>query len=722
MRSLPYYEPKETLLQALEVNFSNNSLCTDDVSFGTYIRSQRLDYDNVCSVLSTLVSIEDLSTMQIYVQFMQSDTKIRRVSRLSFSFSLHETKVSPEEVLAPYVDDVVLIPKASLLAAPLESQRILALLPHKHEELPLKHPMRRYVASVEKVTRSTIQMKFKRNCFPGDSLMGKRFFVILRSRRTYFRYMYRAMQLLSESPKLRRYLFPIKEPVDEVCSAGSLPEVTLFNGVIASNSEQLQAVKQILHGPNGSAPYIVFGPPGDLYFHREFQWFIGNFLYHTGTGKTTTIVEAILQLRSLQPRSRILITATSNSACDTIALRICEYMSTNIRLEALALKESSQIALDVKPDHQLMRLYSRSIHAKGLKAAHPLLLKHSNCAELKYRHLCVKRLRQYGIIVATLCTVGRLVTENLGKCSFFTHIFIDEAGASTEPESLIGIIGMKQQDTCHVILSGDHKQLGAVIKSNRAANLGLGHSLMERLLRCELYSLDANGNYDATLQTRLRRNYRSHPEIVGLYNRLFYNDELIALAPPDQINLAVSCRILPNANFPIIFQATHGVTQREMQSMSSYNVLEVRVLCWYVKQLLCSGLGGDVNVKEEDIGIVAPYVAQCKLIKEFLNQQGYPKVEVGSVESYQGREKPVIIVTLVRSFVNMGFITNPRRINVILSRAKSLMILIGNPVTLRYHRHISFIINECKLHGNYLFKKKATTKQHNFLSDILNEE
>lgn len=433
-----------------------------------------------------------------------------------------------------------------------------------------------------------------------------------------------------------------------------------------------------------------------------------------GTGKTTTIVEAILQLRLLQPRSRILVTASSNSACDTIALRICEY------LQAIG---TQLVTLDVMPDHQLMRIYSHSIYFKGLNTVNPLLLEHSNCANLQYENLAVDALRQSGIIVATLCTVGRLVTDNLGKCNFFTHIFIDEAGASTEPESLIGIMGIKQQDDCHVILSGDHKQLGAVIKSNRASNLGLGHSLMERLLLSEPYAVDENGNYDRTLQTRLRCNYRSHPEIVRLYNSLFYNGELIALAPPEQVNLAANWHMLPNGKFPIVFQATHGVTERDVDSTSSYNVLEVRVLCWYVKQLLRNGLGGGVKVQEEDIGIIAPYVAQCKHVKELLHKLGYFNVEVGSVENYQGREKTIIIATLVRSFAGMGFMRSSRRINVLLSRAKSLMILIGNPVTLRYHRDIEFIINECKAQGNYLFKRKNyTVKQPYFLSHMDDNE
>ncbi|XP_060655088.1 putative helicase mov-10-B.2 [Drosophila nasuta] len=705
MRSLPHYVPNPLLLQAVELNFSNDSLSTVDETFGAYLKSRRLDYDNVCSVLSTLLSIEDMSTMQKYAQLMQTDVMVTKVGALCYSFMLNDTRLSPEDVLAPSVDEVVLIPMQSLLDDPLPENPVQAQLPHKREHLPLKHPFRRHVACVEKVTCQSLTFKFKdKKAFPGDEAMTERFCVIFRSRRIPFRFMHRAIQLLEKSPGVRRYLFPTQKPQEVPYGCSNLPNLSLFNSNIAYNMEQLQAVKQIVNGPNALAPHIVFGPPG--------------------TGKTTTIVEAILQLRLHQPRSRILVTAGSNSACNTVALKLCEYFAHNKHLKELLkerAKDSRFINQDVDSHRQLIRVFSRSIWANGLGSVKPLLLRHSNCSKRVYEHFGANLLREYGIIVATLCTVGRLVTDNVGKFNYFTHIFIDEAGASTEPETLIGIMGVKQEETCHVILSGDHKQLGAVITNNRAAALGLGHSLMERLMRTELYGMDANGNYDRTLQTRLRRNYRSHPEIVGLYNRLYYNGELIPQAPPDQVNLGVNWPMLRNPHFPIIFQATHGVTQKEMNSTSSFNELEAQVLVWYVKLLLNYGLGNNIRVEEQDIGVVAPYNAQGKVIKELLHNQGYMHVEVGSVENYQGREKNIIIATLVRSFASIGFMRDPRRLNVLLSRAKSLMILIGNPVTLRYHPDISYIINECKLQGNYLFKERDHTQRKKHYHNIEEE-
>ncbi|KAH8375337.1 hypothetical protein KR200_009758, partial [Drosophila serrata] len=721
MHSLPPFPPNLEMLKGLASEFSDSDLISKNPIFAEYLCTRSLEFYNVCSVMRTLLTIEDLSTMQLYARLIQKDVAVHRVSKYRFQVALSNTAINAEDVVSPHMDEVVLVPKSSLAASPLPNQSILSLLPHPHENLDLKDPMRRHVVSVEQVTRNCVHFRFSRRNFPGKIyLISQRFHVILRSSRIPFRYMYRALNLLQEMPVMRRYLYPFPgwltemlnnsmihfrngeclptwmraQPVTQYTPTESL---SLLNPTIYNNAEQLQAVQRIVAGPNPNGPYIVFGPPG--------------------TGKTTTIVEAILQLRLHQPRSRILVTAGSNSACDTIALKLCEYIQTNARLR-------EHFAQQEKPsaNHQLIRVFSRSFYRKGLKTVPALLLKNSNCSNNKYKHLGVSHILEYGIAVATLCTVGRFLCDKLGKFNHFTHIFIDEAGAATEPETLIGIMGVKQSVDCHVILSGDHKQLGAVIKSNRAASLGLSRSLMERLLRSESYKLDDNGNYDRSLQTRLRQNYRSHPEIVRLFNQLYYNGELIPKAPASEVNHAAKWKLLPNGAFPIIFQATHGVTKREEHSTSSYNQLEAQVVCWYVKRLLNEGLGKGKLVSQEDIGIVAPYTGQGKLITRLLLAQGHANVEVGSVETYQGREKPIIIASLVRSFANMGFMRNPRRVNVLLSRAKSLLILVGNPVTLRHHKDFKLIIKECKHQGTYLFKRKDSGQQPQFLPNMEEEE
>lgn len=235
-------------------------------------------------------------------------------------------------------------------------------------------------------------------------------------------------------------------------------------------------------------------------------------------------MEAILQVRINNPDSHILVTAGSNSACDTIAERLCEFFKHNTRLQTFQQQNSSKF---------LLRIYSKSVFRKGMTELSKELLMHSNCKNSLHEYPPVDEIQKHGIIVATLCSVAKLVTGGLGSFKYFTHIFIDEAAACTEPEALMGIMGIKHDflNNCSLILSGDHKQLGPVLKSDTAADLGLQLSLMERLLNnCECYAVNENGNYDNSLQARLRRNYRSHPAIVKLYNHLYYNNELIAEA------------------------------------------------------------------------------------------------------------------------------------------------------------------------------------------------
>lgn len=352
---------------------------------------------------------------------------------------------------------------------------------------------------------------------------------------------------------------------------------------------------------------------------------------------------------------------------------------------------------------EFVRIYSSSYN----KRIDPKLRKFFKCVRLvadssRFRNI----LERCKIIVATLCGVAHMYL--LTKYNDFSHIFIDEAAASMEAEALMGIAGVKRSN-CHVILSGDHKQLGPVIKNKRAASLGLDKSLMERLLLNKLYKVDDDGSYDTRLQLRLRRNYRSHPEIVGIYNQLYYDNQLIPMAPLEEVNKAANWGFLPNGEFPILFNATYGKTEREHNSTSSYNQLEAKAVAWFVERLLIDGLGDGVQVEPDEIGIITPYLAQCKRLKNMLSWG----VEVGSVESYQGREKQIIIVSLVSSFMRPYFLSNPKRVNVLLSRAKCLMILIGNPESLGQNEDFQHIIDKCKLRGNFLmdFKEVKVPKE-----------
>lgn len=406
----------------------------------------------------------------------------------------------------------------------------------------------------------------------------------------------------------------------------------------------------------------------------------------SGTGKTSTIVEAILQLY-LMKKGRILVSIGSNAACDMITLKLVHYIENDARF-----KSGEPI---------LLRLLSATQFRKHANSIDEVVMKYSNY-EYNRRNKRYTRhglrnvdLDNYGIVVATLCYAGLRAARSLRK---FTHIFIDEAASVSEPETLLAIAGIKH-DKCHVILSGDHKQLGPIVKSKRAKALGMDCSVMERLMLHKMYEVKNNGKYDRTVQSRLRRSYRAHPEIISLYNKLFYDGNLIPVSPKTPVDWSM----LADRNYPILFQEIHGETEIETNSTSSFNMLEAQMVCWYVMLLLRDGLGG-VKLQQEDIGIITPYLAQYRLLRRMLRAIKQEKVEVGTVERYQGREKRIMIASLVSSFSGASFLSNPRRINVLLSRSKLLLILIGNPITLSKNENFKYIIDQCMAHGNLQHK------------------
>ncbi|ALC42204.1 CG6967 [Drosophila busckii] len=671
------------MLKAAAQRFNDQSLTDGNPIFADYIDTLQLYEDNECEVLRTLVGIEDLSDMQQFVKLMESEVIVQMLSIQNFKIPLTKKEVNPEDVLTADIDELVLVPRDSLVECPMPKQLLQTQLPHKHEHIKANDPRRRFVGTIVEVKRNSVT--FECSKLKGMPLAG-RYLVIFRSSRITYRLMYDALDQLEHDDATRRYLFP--RDYQWISARNPQPALRLINPTISSNAEQLQAVSQIVAGPSTLAPYIIFGPPG--------------------TGKTTTIVEAILQLH-LNPKNRILVAAGSNSACDTIAVKLCAHFEKH--------------AVSPLP---VVRYYSKT-RLKIVEHTMPALLKkYSNC-QYQYCQKAKKLKNVYKsfgsvitkINVATLCSTRVMLLQ--APDTQFTHIFIDEAAASTEPEALMSIVGLKRKNT-HVILSGDHKQLGPVIKCQRAVELGLGQSLMERLMLRKVYDTNDFGEYNIRLQTRLRRNYRSHPAIVALYNELYYNGELLAKAPLQQVNQAAQCSLLRNKQSPIIFHAVSGETTRETNSTSSYNDPEALVVCWYVEQLLKKGLSDQISVKQEDIGVVSPYLAQCRLVTRLLRQRGQAQVEVGSVESYQGREKLIIIATLVCSKgYASGFATNPRRINVFLSRPKSLLIIIGNPQSLNSKKDFQYIFKQCNLQGNLYTEKPNENKPKNELKTSVNE-
>lgn len=421
------------------------------------------------------------------------------------------------------------------------------------------------------------------------------------------------------------------------------------------NPEQMRSVEMIL-GCKGGPPFVIHGPPG--------------------TGKTRTVVEAILQLYANRKDARVLVCAPSNSAADHLLEQILGEKAVEVReTEIFRLNASSRSYEDVS--HNIIRFCFFE----------NLVFKCPPCSAVM----------RYRIIISTYTSAALLYGEGVNR-GHFSHIFLDEAGQASEPETMIPISKLCKRNTV-VVLAGDPMQLGPVIYSKEAETYGLGKSYLERISEFDFYY-----NEDENYVVKLVRNYRCHPEILRLPSTLFYDGALIA-CKDETSSFADAVNLLPNKEFPVLFLGIQGCDEREGNNPSWFNRIEASKVVEVIKKLTASG-----NLSEEDIGVITPYRQQVLKIKKVLEGLEMVDVKVGSVEQFQGQERRVIIVSTVRSTIKhnefdrtycLGFLSNPRRFNVAITRAISLLVIIGNPHIITKDRYWSKLLWHCADNNSY---------------------
>jgi hypothetical protein len=216
--------------------------------------------------------------------------------------------------------------------------------------------------------------------------------------------------------------------------------------------------------------------------------------------------------------------------------------------------------------------------------------------------------------------------------------------------------------------------------------------MMERIMTLDNYKYDQLYGYNSTFIVQLVENFRSHPSIFEFSNEEFYNSRLVSRQKEEIANFAIGWNLLPNKNYPVIFQENWSESEQKMKGTSMFNQGELKIVEKYVTALLYDGINGK-KVEPSDIGIISPYAAQNEKLKEMFTNG----IEIGTVEYFQGREKLVIIVSCVRSQTKtVGFLSNQKRLNVSLTRAKALQIIIGNPETLRMDKYWRKFIELCE--------------------------
>lgn len=486
--------------------------------------------------------------------------------------------------------------------------------------------------------------------------------------------------VLSKELSLFHLTFPVFSPGN---GPPTLQNILPYNRKIQNNLEQMEAVSNIVAGTSRPSPYIIFGPPG--------------------TGKTVTVVEAIKQVYKLQPLSRVLAAAPSNAAADLIARRLQEHVSKN----------------------HMHRFHAQSRPYSSIPNE---LLDISNVQDRSVYLPNDDDLKNFRIIICTFVTAARIASASFPP-GHITHVFLDECGHSMEPECIAALAGIIENDG-QVVLAGDPHQLGPVIRNQQCfssgkhfSNNGLDKSYLERLMEREMYQ-PSEGQFNRKVVTKLLNNYRSHKDILTKSNEMFYDNELKVCA--DQMLTMSLCNWehLPKRNFPLIFHAVRGKDEREGRSPSFFNTLEVSAVIDYTKKLLDSR---NPKIMPKEIGIITPYRRQVEKIKQQLTKAKIGRdVKVGSPEEFQGDERRVIIISSVRASADqladdqifkLGFLRNPKRFNVAVTRAKALLILVGCPEILHLDEHWGKLLDFIRENGGY--RGAPLMKESQDLDDIL---
>lgn len=372
-----------------------------------------------------------------------------------------------------------------------------------------------------------------------------------------------------------------------------------------------------------------------------------------GTGKTYTLSQIIKQLLT-QSEARILICTHSNSAAD---LYIREYLHP---------WAESGIA-EAKP----LRIY---YHKRWVATVNSTVQKYC-LIELKgntrvFKKPTAEDVYKHKIVVVTLSTSMELASLNLKK-GHFTHILLDEAAQALECEAITPL-ALADANT-RIVLAGDHMQMSPEIFSNFARERKLHISLLERL-----YDL-----YPANFPTKilLCENYRAHEAIIKFTSELFYDQKLIASGKQPR----------HEKFYPLSFFTTRGEDIQDKNSTAFYNNSEVYEIVERVIELKRKWPPSWGKFNDTSIGIMTPYADQVFRIRSELRKKRMAGISVERVLNVQGKQFRAVFLSTVRTRktctnkdedIDYGFLSNSKLLNTAITRAQSLVAVVGDPVAL----------------------------------------
>lgn len=423
------------------------------------------------------------------------------------------------------------------------------------------------------------------------------------------------------------------------------------------NATQEEAVNKVLHAKDVA---IVHGPPG--------------------TGKTTTLVEAVYE--TLHRENQVLVCAQSNMAVDWISEKLVDRgvsvlrIGNPSRVNDKMLSFTYERRFESHPDYPQLwsiRKAIRELYARSRKGAEREAVRQKinslkdRATELEIR-INESLFSEARVIACTLVgSANRLLTGQK-----FGTLFIDEAAQALEAACWIPI---RKAD--RVILAGDHCQLPPTVKAPEALRAGLGHTLMQTIVK----------NKPDTVSL-LKLQYRMNDEIMRFSSEWFYGG-MLQSAPE------VKYRSILDFDTPIEWINTEGLDCNEEFIGENYGRINKSEAELSIEQLkgYITKIGRERFLDERiDVGMISPYKAQVQYLRRLVRNDAFFKpyrqaITINTVDGFQGQERDVILISLVRANEEgqIGFLNDLRRMNVAITRARMKLIILGDASTLTRH-------------------------------------
>ncbi len=422
------------------------------------------------------------------------------------------------------------------------------------------------------------------------------------------------------------------------------------------NSTQEQAVNEVLRAKD---VMVVHGPPG--------------------TGKTTTLVEAIYE--TLRRECQVMVCAQSNMAVDWISEKLVDSGLSVLRIGNPTRVNDKMLSFTYEhlfsdhPDYPQLWNIRKAIRdlqsqkGKGESTRQKINSLKDRATDLELR-IKEQLFAQSRVIACTLTGSANKVLSGMK----FSTLFIDEAAQALEAACWIAI---RKAD--RVILAGDHQQLPPTIKCYEAARQGLDRTMMERIV-------DNHPESVSLLQVQ----YRMNENIMRFSSDYFYNGKV-------QSAQNVKDRVIIDADIdsPVVWINTAGMDCNEefiQESFGRINKSEAALCIQQLKDYYTKV--GHRRILEEhvDVGLISPYKAQVQYLRQRIKSDSFFKpyrhlITVNTVDGFQGQERDVIIISLVRANENgeIGFLRDLRRMNVAMTRARMKLMVMGDASTLTRH-------------------------------------